>query len=102
MLAPLGVPVVTATSGRNALRLLLEHDFAVILLDVRMPGMDGIETARLIKSRERTRETPIVFLTAARDDVSEVLRGYEAGAVDTCLSRSSQTSSARKFRSSSS
>jgi len=85
VLAPLGVPIVTATSGRMALRLLLEHDFAVILLDVRMPGMDGLETARMIKSRERTRETPIVFLTAARDEVTEVLRGYEAGAVDYVL-----------------
>jgi PAS domain S-box-containing protein len=85
VLAPLGLPLVMASSGGQALRLLLEHDFAVILLDVRMPGMDGIETARLVKRRERTRDIPIIFLTAAQDDVQDVVRGYEAGAVDYVL-----------------
>jgi PAS domain S-box-containing protein len=85
VLAPLGLEVVSAGSGEEALRLLLEHDFALILLDVRMPGLDGLETARLIKSRERSREVPIVFLTAVRDEVSDMVRGYDMGAVDYVL-----------------
>lgn len=85
VLSPLGLPLISATSGSRALRLLLEHDFAVILLDVRMPVMDGLETARLIKSRERTRDIPIIFMTAARDEVRDVVRGYEAGAADYVL-----------------
>jgi signal transduction histidine kinase len=64
------------------LRLALKNDFAVILLDVRMPGIDGFETARLIRSRERSRLTPIIFLTAAADEMSSMFRGYEVGAVD--------------------
>jgi PAS domain S-box-containing protein len=82
VLAPLGYPLQTATSGYKALRLLLQNDFALILLDVRMPTLDGLETARLIKSRERSRDVPIVFMTAARDEVSNVIRGYGVGAVD--------------------
>lgn len=85
VLAPLGFEVVSAASGEQALRLVLERDFALILLDVRMPGLDGIETARMIKSRRRTREVPIVFLTAARDEVGDMLRGYGVGAVDYVL-----------------
>lgn len=85
VLAPLGLSVVTARSGEEALRLLLERDFALILLDVRMPGLDGIETARLIKLRERTRDVPIVFLTAAHDEIGEIVRGYDVGAVDYVL-----------------
>jgi PAS domain S-box-containing protein len=85
VLAPLGHSVVTATSGEEALRLLLERDFALILLDVRMPGLDGIETARLIKLREHTKDIPIVFLTAAHNEVSEIVRGYDVGAVDYVL-----------------
>ncbi len=85
VLAPLGHSVVSATSGEEALRLLLERDFALILLDVRMPGLDGIETARLIKLREHTRDIPIVFLTAAHDEVTEIVRGYDVGAVDYVL-----------------
>ena len=65
--------------------LLLERDFAMILLDVRMPGLDGLETARLIKERTRTRDVPIVFLTAARDEVADIARGYGVGAVDYVL-----------------
>src|ERR1700687_1085671 len=60
--------VVTADSGRDALKCVLAQDFAVILLDVRMPGMDGFETASLIRARERSRSTPIIFLTAADVD----------------------------------
>ncbi len=85
VLEPLGYPLVSSTSGHGALRLLLERDFAIILLDVRMPGLDGFETAELIKERTRTRDIPIVFLTAARDEVSEISRGYGVGAVDYVL-----------------
>jgi PAS domain S-box-containing protein len=85
VIEPLGLPVHTATSGYDALRMLLERDYALILLDVRMPGLDGLETARLIKSRTRTRDLPIVFLTAASDDVADIVRGYGVGAVDYVL-----------------
>jgi len=85
VLEPLGYPLVTSSSGHGALRLLLERDFAMILLDVRMPGLDGLETARMIKERTRTRDIPIVFLTASRDDVPDVMRGYRVGAVDYVL-----------------
>lgn len=82
VLEPLGYPLISANSGHSALRLLLEQDFAMILLDVRMPGLDGLETAQLIKQRTRTRDIPIVFLTAARDEVGDIARGYGVGAVD--------------------
>ena len=85
VLSPLGYPLVSATSGAEALRLLLERDFGLILLDVRMPGLDGLETARMIKNRPRTRDVPIVFLTAARDEVRDIIRGYGVGAVDYVL-----------------
>ena len=85
VLEPLGYPLIAAGSGEEALRLLLEHDFALILLDVRMPDLDGLETARLVKGRARTRDIPIVFLTAARDEVGDILRGYGVGAVDYVL-----------------
>jgi signal transduction histidine kinase len=71
-----------AASGEDALRAALEQDFAVVLLDVRMPGLDGFETARLLRGRERSRATPIIFLTAAADELESVFRGYEVGAVD--------------------
>lgn len=64
ILEPLGQRIVRANSGEEALRKLLQHDFAVVLLDVQMPGMNGFETAQLIKARERTRYIPIIFLTA--------------------------------------
>jgi PAS domain S-box-containing protein len=82
ILAPLGQELVRATSGEEALRELLRRDVALILLDVMMPGLDGIETARMIRDRERTRSVPIVFLTAISRDADEVARGYEAGGVD--------------------
>jgi PAS domain S-box-containing protein len=85
VLEPLGHPLVSANSGQGALRMLLEQDFAMILLDVRMPGLDGLETAELIKQRARTRDVPIVFLTAARDEVADIARGYGVGAVDYVL-----------------
>jgi PAS domain S-box-containing protein len=83
ILAPLGHELVGAGSGEEALRLLLQRDdFAVILLDVQMPRLDGFETAALIKERERTRNIPIMFLTALSKDQQNVFRGYEVGAVD--------------------
>ena len=74
--------LVRASSGREALRRLLQDDFAVILLDVRMPDLDGFETAELIRGRERTSDTPIIFLTAAQTGEPAVARGYSIGAVD--------------------
>ncbi|WP_164014346.1 response regulator [Pyxidicoccus trucidator] len=82
ILAPLGQRLVLARSGREALAALLQQDFACILLDVQMPGMDGFETARLIKGRERTRHVPILFITAFSGEESLVQRGYAQGAVD--------------------
>jgi CheY-like chemotaxis protein len=79
-----GLPVqpVGAHSGEEALKHLLVDDFALILLDAQMPDMDGFETARHIKRRERTRHVPIIFLTAADRDAHMAMRGYAAGAVD--------------------
>jgi signal transduction histidine kinase len=74
--------VVKAKSGEDALRALLRQDYAVILLDVQMPGLDGFETARLIRSRDRCKHTPIIFVTAFDQKREEVLRGYQLGAVD--------------------
>src|SRR5690242_10341014 len=74
--------VETAASGADALRRILRTDFFLILLDVRMPGLDGFETCELIRKLKRSRHTPIVFLTAAGEHADWVLRGYEAGAVD--------------------
>jgi PAS domain S-box-containing protein len=83
ILAPLGQELVSAGSGEDALRILLTRDdFAVILLDVQMPNLDGFETAELIKDRDRTRNIPIIFLTAISKEERHVFRGYEVGAVD--------------------
>jgi signal transduction histidine kinase len=82
LLGALEEDLMVASSGEEALKLALKHDFAVILLDVRMPGIDGFETARLIRSRDRSKNTPIIFLTAASDEMSSMFRGYEVGAVD--------------------
>ena len=82
ILQSLDQELVTAESGEEALKHLLTDDFAVILLDVQMPGMDGFETAAHIKQRERTRHIPIVFLTAISSEPSHTFRGYAAGAVD--------------------
>jgi len=77
----LGEELVTAQSGKEALRHLLNNDFAAILLDVRMPEMDGFETAELIRSRPRSRQTPIIFLTGYKNE-EHLFRGYDLGAVD--------------------
>ncbi len=74
--------VVTATSGRQALRHLLKDDFAVILLDVFMPGMDGYETAGLVRERDQTARIPIIFLSAVNKETEHLMRGYAMGAVD--------------------
>jgi len=77
--------IVTASSGEEALRWLLDNECAVILLDVNMPGMDGLETAELIRSRRKTSHTPIIFITAFADEM-HTARGYSLGAVDYILS----------------
>jgi PAS domain S-box-containing protein len=82
LLAPLGHEIVTARSGEEALRRLLDDDFGVIVMDVRMPGMDGFETVELIRQRRRHEDTAIVFLTGADGDSEQIKRGYSAGAVD--------------------
>ncbi|MGP4026645.1 response regulator [Actinomadura sp. 3N407] len=82
VLDALPVDVVPVTSGQAALKELLNDDFALILLDVVMPEMDGFETARHIKSRPRTRDIPIIFLTAGGASGEQAFRGYEAGAAD--------------------
>src|SRR5437870_4722262 len=82
LLKCLGQNLVLANSGEEALRCVLKDDFAVILLDARMPGIDGFETARLIRECQRSRHTPIIFVTGARDDLGSMFRGYEVGAVD--------------------
>jgi two-component system, sensor histidine kinase and response regulator len=82
VLESLGQEIIRAESGREALRQLLDKDFAVIVLDVMMPEMDGFETAALIRQRERSRLTPIIFLTALGRSDDHMLRGYNLGAVD--------------------
>jgi signal transduction histidine kinase/DNA-binding response OmpR family regulator len=82
VLQPLGQRVVCARSGQEALRALLDEEFAVILLDVTMPGMDGFETAELIRDRNKTRGVPIIFLTAMHGNEQFISRAYERGAVD--------------------
>jgi len=77
--------VLAVGSGKEALRQILRTDFALILLDIRMPEMDGFETATLIRKLKRSRHTPIIFLTAVLEDAQSVFRGYEIGAVDYIL-----------------
>ncbi|MFI7701920.1 two-component system response regulator [Nonomuraea sp. NPDC049480] len=82
ILSSLDLVPVRARSGEEALKALLNTEFALILLDVRMPGMDGFETAAHIKRRERTRNIPIIFLTVVDSAPDYAFRGYAAGAVD--------------------
>jgi CheY-like chemotaxis protein len=82
ILQGLGHELIKASSGEEALKCLLTHDVAVILLDVQMPGMDGFETAGHVKRREKTRDIPILFLTAIDGEAHQAFRGYAAGAVD--------------------
>ena len=81
-LAPIEQNVIRAGSGEEALRVLLKHEIAVIILDVQMPGLDGFETAAYIKQLDRTKHIPIIFLTAINKEAQHVFRGYSAGAVD--------------------
>src|SRR3954465_461119 len=82
VLEPLGQRLVRALSGEEALSSLLREEFALILLDVQMPDMDGFQTATFIKQREKTQHIPIIFLTALSKELHHVFRGYSAGAVD--------------------
>ncbi|NUR08970.1 MAG: response regulator [Nocardioidaceae bacterium] len=82
VLGSLDQTLVKASSGEEALRALLKDDFALILLDVQMPGMDGFETANRIKARVRTKDVPIIFLTAVDEDQQHAYRGYAAGGAD--------------------
>jgi signal transduction histidine kinase len=82
ILEPLGQNLVRATSGPAALKCVLAHEFATILLDVQMPGMNGFEVAEIIKSRERSRTIPIIFLSAINKEEAYVFKGYSMGAVD--------------------
>lgn len=82
VLSPLGADIVQANSGSAALRLLMQREFTVILLDVRLSDMTGYEVADLVRHREKTRRTPIIFITAMDRDEAHIFRGYSAGAVD--------------------
>src|SRR5437763_7174384 len=82
ILATLGQNIVRASSGQQALDILLNREFAVILLDVRMPEMDGLETADYIRKSKRSRFTPIIFVTAGDDNLDRMAQGYSIGAVD--------------------
>src|SRR5215470_13669337 len=82
VLQPLDVMIRKALRAEEALHFLLENDAAVILLDVEMPGIDGFETARLIRQRPRSHSTPIIFITAGDRGTAGVLEGYKLGAVD--------------------
>ena len=74
--------IIKAHSGNEALGLLLEYDVALVLMDVQMPGMDGFETAEIMRSSERTKHIPIIFVTAISKQRKHIFRGYETGAVD--------------------
>jgi len=85
LLSDMGLNLVKALSGNDALRLSLKHNFALVLLDVQMPDMDGFETAELMRSNPKTRHLPIIFVTAGMKDISCQFKGYDAGAVDYLL-----------------
>lgn len=82
LLEDLDIEIHKATSGNDALAVMLQHEFAVVLMDVQMPGMDGFETVSLMKQSRRTREVPVLYLTAISKDERHVFKGYEVGAVD--------------------
>ena len=81
-LAPFGLNVVTAASGEEALQHFGDEDFALVLMDVRLPGLDGIETARRLRERPQSRRVPLIFLTGAAGEEETAAHGYESGAVD--------------------
>ena len=76
------VEIVSAESGEEALGKTLDHEFALVLMDVQMPGMDGYETAELMRGNKKNRNIPIIFVTAARKDDVCIFKGYDTGAVD--------------------
>ena len=82
VLEGMGADLLTASSGQEALALMLKHEFAMVLLDVQMPDMDGFETAALMRGMKQTRHLPIIFVTAISKEDEHVFRGYDAGAVD--------------------
>jgi response regulator RpfG family c-di-GMP phosphodiesterase len=82
VLASLNEPLLRARSGEEAMKVLLRQPIALVLLDIRMPGMDGFETAAHIKRLDQTRDVPIIFLTGADDDAGYAFRGYATGAAD--------------------
>lgn len=82
VLGPLGFPLVRASSGEETLERLLKEEYALILLDVRMPGLSGIETAKLLRKRAKSRSVPIIFMTAGPGEPGDVAQGYDAGCVD--------------------
>ncbi|MCX4860320.1 response regulator [Streptomyces canus] len=82
VLGSLNEPLIRARSGEEAMKALLRRQFALVLLDVRMPGMDGFETAAHIKRLDQTKDVPIIFLTGAEDDAGYAFRGYATGAAD--------------------
>jgi len=85
LLEDLGLDIFKATSGNEALSLSLKHDFSIVLLDVRMPDMDGFETAELMRANPKTSRLPIIFVTAAMKESEHQFKGYEAGAFDYLL-----------------
>lgn len=85
LLEEMGLDIFKATSGNEALRLSLKHDFAIVLMDVRMPDMDGFETAELMRANPKTSRLPIIFVSAAMKDQEHQFKGYEAGAFDYLL-----------------
>ncbi len=85
LLEDMGLEIHKAVSGNEALRLTLKHDFAIVLMDVRMPDMDGFETAELMRANPKTRRLPIIFVTAAMRGAEHQFKGYEAGAFDYLL-----------------
>lgn len=82
LLKELEIEILPAHSGKEALELLLKHEFALSLLDVQMPGMDGFELAEIMRSTEKTKGIPIIFVTAGDTDTKRIFKGYDAGAVD--------------------
>ena len=85
-LEPLGYKLISVSSGEKALKRLLRDEVSVILLDVQMPGMDGLETARRIKERERTSDIPIIFLSALSTQAGHALEGFTTGVVSSKFS----------------
>lgn len=85
ILEDMGLDIFKATSGNEALRLSLKHDFAIVLMDVRMPDMDGFETAELMRANQKTSRLPIIFVSAAMKDTEHQFKGYDTGAFDYLL-----------------